>query len=102
MKELNKMVPYARFKVEGLFLLKEMLLPVDFMCKIDLKYEYFAVPLSKKLPDICQIPMERPIIRIIFMSMLQTFFRIKSFYQINESSNIFAAETLYKNYNISR
>ena len=37
-----------------------------------------------------------------FMSMLRTFFRAKSFHQINKSSNIFAAETLYKNCNISR
>ena len=34
--------------MEGLFLLKEMLLPGDKMCKIDLKDAYFAIPLSVK------------------------------------------------------
>ena len=47
LKELNKVVPYAYFKMESLFLLKEMLLLGDFMCKIDLKDAYFVVPLSK-------------------------------------------------------
>lgn len=48
LKELNKVVPYAHFKMEVLFLLKEMPLPEDFMCKTDLNNVYFAVSLSKK------------------------------------------------------
>ena len=34
--------------------------------------------------------------------MLRTFFSAKNFHQINESPDTSAAETLYKNYNISR
>ena len=44
--------------------------------------------------------MEKPVVGI-FMSMLRTFFSAKSFYQINESSNIFAMESLHKNHNTS-
>ena len=43
--------------------------------------------------------MERPDIRI-FMCKLQTFFSAKSFHQVNESCNTFAAETLYNNHNV--
>ena len=46
--DLNRNIPYQHFKMEGLFLLKEMLLPGDKMCKIDLKDAYFAIPLSVK------------------------------------------------------
>ena len=48
LKDLNRNFPYRHFKMEGLFLLKEMLLPGDKMCKIDLKDAYFAIPLSVK------------------------------------------------------
>ena len=44
--DLNRNIPYQHFKMEGLFLLKEMLLPGDKMCKIDLKDAYFAISLS--------------------------------------------------------
>ena len=45
--------------------------------------------------------MKCSVIRI-FTSMLRTSFSAKNFHQINESPNIIAAETLDKNYNISR
>ena len=48
LKDLNRNIPYQHFKMEGLFLLKEMLLPEDKMCKIDLKDAYFAIPLLVK------------------------------------------------------
>ena len=38
----------AFLKMEGFFLLKEMLLPGNKMCKIDLKYAYFPISLSLK------------------------------------------------------
>ena len=41
LKDLSKNIPYQHVKMEGLFLLKEMLLPGDKMCKIDLKDAYF-------------------------------------------------------------
>ena len=37
LKDLNRNIPYQHFKMEGLLLLKEMLLPGEKMCKIDLK-----------------------------------------------------------------
>ena len=48
LKDLNKYIPYQHFNMKGLFLLKEMLLLGDKMCKIDLKDTYFAIPLSVK------------------------------------------------------
>ena len=56
---------------------------------------------SQKLPKIGQVPIERPAMQM-FLSILWTFFRTKSFHHINESSNIFVVETMHKNYNISR
>ena len=66
-----------------------------------LKTRIFCGFIVKKFIEICQFLMESLVIQF-FMSMLRTFFRAKSFHQINKSSNIFAAETLYKNCNISR
>ena len=47
LKSLNQYIPYEHFKMESLSLLKDILQPGDFMCKVDLKVPYFAVPLSK-------------------------------------------------------
>lgn len=47
LKELGKSIPYANFKMERLFLLKEIRLPGDLMYKIYLTDAYFAVPLAK-------------------------------------------------------
>ena len=46
--KLNKHIPYIHFKMECLFLLKEILLKGDYMCKIDQKDAYFSVPLNPK------------------------------------------------------
>ena len=48
LKKLNKNIPYIHFKMEGLFLLKEMLLKGANVSKIDLKDAYFSVPLNPK------------------------------------------------------
>ena len=48
LKDLNRNIPYQHFKMEELFLLKEMLLPGDRMCKIDLNDAYFEIALSVK------------------------------------------------------
>ena len=45
LKNLNWYIPYEHFKMEGLFLLKEILQKNDYMYKIDLKDAYFAVSL---------------------------------------------------------
>ena len=48
LKDMKSNIPYQHFKMEGLFLLKGMLLPGDKFCKIDLKDAYFAISLSVK------------------------------------------------------
>jgi len=45
LKGLNQKIQYLHFKMEGLFLLKDVLQSGDLMCKLDLKDAYFAVPL---------------------------------------------------------
>lgn len=45
LNKLNKHIPYVHFKMEGLFLLKEVLEKGDYMCEIYLKDAYFAVSL---------------------------------------------------------
>ena len=45
LKNLDSIIPYLHFKMEGLHLLKDLLKEKDFMCKIDLKDAYFCVPL---------------------------------------------------------
>ena len=47
LKDLNRFIPYERFKMEGLHCLKYVLQKRDYMCKIDLKNAYFSVPLHK-------------------------------------------------------
>ena len=47
LEELNKSIPYGYFKMDDLFLSKEMLLSGDLMCKINLKGACFPVPLAK-------------------------------------------------------
>ena len=44
-KKFNWYIPYEHFKMERLFLLKEILQQNGYMCKIDLKDAYSAVPL---------------------------------------------------------
>ena len=47
LKNLNEFVPYQNFKMESLHCLNFFLQKDDYMCKIDLKYAYFSVPLHK-------------------------------------------------------
>ena len=47
LKDLNRFIPYKHLKMEGLHCLKYVLQKGDCMCKIDLKYAYFSVPLHK-------------------------------------------------------
>ena len=79
LKELNKAVPYAQFKMEGLFLLKETLLTVGIYVHDRFERRIFCCPIVKKLPEICQVSKERPVIRT-FISMIRTFFNAKSFH----------------------
>src|SRR5690606_32445927 len=47
-RPLNRFVKYKHFKMENLATLKELLLPQDFMVKIDLKDAYLHVPIHLK------------------------------------------------------
>ena len=48
LEKLNTIIPYKHFKIKGLYCLKFLLEQNDFLCKIDLKNVYFAIPLSKQ------------------------------------------------------
>ena len=48
LKKLSAFIPYEHFKMEGLHCLKFLLGQDDFLCKIDLKYAYFAITLRKQ------------------------------------------------------
>ena len=56
LNELNTLIPYKHFKMEGLHLLKEMLEQGDYLCKLGLKDAYFCVPLNK-VKKICTFRM---------------------------------------------
>ena len=46
-KNLNKFIPYKRFKMEGLHYLKFVLDQDNLLCKLDLKEAYFLVLINK-------------------------------------------------------
>ena len=46
LKSLSQHIPYEQFKMEGLYLLKELLKEGDFLCNVDLKDAYFVVPVQ--------------------------------------------------------
>ena len=47
LKDLNRVILYKYFKMEGLHCLKYVLQKGDYMCKVDLKDAYLKVPLHK-------------------------------------------------------
>ena len=101
LKDLNSNIPYQHFKMEGLFLLKEMLLPGGKMCKIDLKDGYFAIPLSpvSEIQDVCQIPVEKPSVQVL-LPLLQTFSCSSGLYKVIKSPYLSLEKTQYKNNNL--
>ena len=44
LKSLNKFVHHVHFKSEGIQSLRDIILPQDFMIKLDLKDAYFSIP----------------------------------------------------------
>jgi len=45
LKPLNRFIPHVHFKMEGIQSLRELILPGDFMIKLDLKDAYFSIPI---------------------------------------------------------
>ena len=45
LKVLNRFIPHIHFKMEGIQSLRDIILPGDFMIKLDLKDAYFSIPI---------------------------------------------------------
>ena len=45
LKALSRFIPHVHFKMEGIQSLRELILPGDFMIKLDLKDAYFSIPI---------------------------------------------------------
>ena len=52
LNKLYKHKPNEHFKMEGLFLLKEVLQKVDYMCKTNLNEAYFQFPFTHNLKNL--------------------------------------------------
>ena len=85
-------------KMEGFFLLKEMLLPGDKMCQIDLKYTYFAI--SLEIQEVSQISVENPSIRFLLLSLLRAFSSSSGLYKVLKSPYLSLEKTQCKNNNL--
>ena len=48
LKNLNACIPYAKFKMEGIQEVKDLLQPNDLMVKLDLRDAFFSVPLNQE------------------------------------------------------
>ena len=48
LSRFNNYVEYCHFKMEDLNAVADLLRPGDFMCKLDLKFAYFSVPLHRR------------------------------------------------------
>ena len=84
--------------MEEFFLLKEMLLPGDKMCKIDLKYTYFAIFLE--IQEVSQISVEKPSIRFLLLSLLRAFSSSSGLYKVLKSPYLSTEKTQCKNNNL--
>jgi len=67
LKNLNRHIPYLHFKMEGLFLLKDMLVQNDFMIKLDLKDAYFSVPLDTQSQKFVSFQWKKKIYQFLCM-----------------------------------
>ena len=55
LKGLNQCVPHVHFKMENIQQLQDMLLPKDWMVKIDLKEAYYSVPIHPQSQDLLRL-----------------------------------------------
>ena len=76
LKELNNSILYALFKKEGLFLLEELLMSGDLMCKIDL----LCSSISERLSNVCKISVESQSIQIS-MFLFRSLFSAKNIHK---------------------
>ena len=94
-----KIEPYAHFKIEGLFLLEEMLLQGDLMYKVPLKSTYFAVPPAKNSQKYVEIPGEMKSIQIS-VPMVLSVISSKNIHKINENTTSSLEKTLHQDHNL--
>ena len=59
LKPLNRFLPRVHFKMEGLHVVRDLLQKGDWLCRIDLKDAYFAIPVCKE---------HQPFLRFIWRS----------------------------------
>ena len=65
LKHLNQFIPYQHVKMEGLHCFRNILKKEDYMCKLDLKYSYFSIPLN---------PASIKFVRFLWSGKLYEFF----------------------------
>ena len=73
--------------MEGLFLLKEIIIPRDQMCEIDLKDAYFTIS-SKEISETRQISMDVQAVPVSLF-IIRSVFSTMDFYKVNEIESLF-------------
>ena len=63
LKDLDRLIPFKHFNMEGLHCLKYVLQKGDYMCKIDLEDEYDSVP---------QLKDSRKLVRLLWEGNFQS------------------------------
>ena len=63
LKDLDRLIPFKHFNMEGLHCLKYVLQKGDYMCKIDLEDEYDSVP---------QLKDSRKLVRLLWAGNFQS------------------------------
>ena len=61
LKDLDRLIPFKHFNMEGLHCLKYVLQKGDYMCKIDLEDEYDSVPQLKDSRKLNSLGRELPV-----------------------------------------
>ncbi|CAC5372561.1 unnamed protein product [Mytilus coruscus] len=91
LKQLNQHVMYQHFKMEGLFMIKDLLKVGDFMLKIDLKEAYSVFAHQSKPQKISEVQMGRNLVRV-HSPTLRVSRGSKVVHQNNETSNRYIAK----------